>query len=76
MRLLPGTVVWVLLQAFIDRVCTDAKQSGYVAVEGYAKIRDNRDDYDYQGPVRLYQKAGFKEVMRQDGQIVMRKTLG
>lgn len=72
----PGDRGMGIASAFIDRVCTDAKQSGYVAVEGYAKIRDNRDDYDYQGPVRLYQKVGFKEVMRQDGQIVMRKTLG
>lgn len=64
-----------IASAFIDRVCADAKMNGYVAVEGYAKIRDNREDYDYQGPVRLYDKAGFTEVMRQDGQIVMRKIL-
>lgn len=64
-----------IASAFIDRVCNDAKQNGYIAVEGYAKIRDNREDFDYQGPVRLYEKAGFTEVMRQDGQIVMRKIL-
>lgn len=65
-----------IASAFIDKVCADAKEKGYVAVEGYAKVRDDRDDYDYQGPVRLYEKAGFAEVMRQDGQIVMRKMLG
>lgn len=61
--------------AFIDKVCADAKANGYVAVEGYAKICDERNDFDYQGPVRLYQKAGFCEVARQDGRVIMRKVL-
>ena len=61
--------------AFIDRVCVDAKLKGYTAVEGYSKIYEGHHDYDYQGPVRLYQKAGFNEVLRQDGQIIMRKVL-
>ena len=64
-----------IASAFIDRVCSDAKSKGFVAVEGYAKITDKRDDFDYQGPVRLYQKAGFAEVARENGQVVMRKVL-
>ena len=64
-----------IASAFIDRVCSDAKSKGYAAVEGYAKLSDKRNDFDYQGPVRLYQKAGFVEVTRENGQIVMRKTL-
>ncbi len=64
-----------IASAFIDKVCNDAKSKGYVAVEGYAKVSDKRDDFDYQGPVRLYQKAGFVEVARENGQIVMRKVL-
>jgi len=64
-----------IASSFIDRVCKDAKKKGYNAVEGYAKIYDQRNDFDYQGPVRLYQKAGFVEVARQDGQIIMRKVL-
>ena len=64
-----------IASAFIDRVCNDAKSKGYVAVEGYAKVSDKRDDFDYQGPVRLYQKAGFVEVARENGQVVMRKVL-
>ena len=64
-----------IASAFIDRVCNDAKSKGYVAVEGYAKLSDKRDDFDYQGPVRLYQKAGFAEVARENGQVVMRKVL-
>ena len=61
--------------AFIDRVCSDAKTKGYAAVEGYAKLSDERNDFDYQGPVRLYQKAGFVEAARENGQVVMRKVL-
>ncbi len=64
-----------IASAFIERICADAKESGYVAVEGYAKVRNSRDDYDYQGPVRLYEKKGFTEVARQDGQVIMRKIL-
>ena len=65
-----------IASAFIDRICTDAKSQGYEAVEGYAKLSDKRNEYDYQGPLRLYQKAGFVEVLCNDGQVVMRKLLG
>ena len=61
--------------AFIDRVCKDAKEKGYIAVEGYAKLSDKRNEFDYQGPVQLYQKAGFVEALRDNGQVVMRKIL-
>lgn len=64
-----------IASAFIERVCKDAKQNGYIAVEGYAMISDQRNEFDYQGPVHLYQKAGFEEVMRENGQVVMRKVL-
>ena len=59
----------------INRVCDDAKSAGYLAVEGYAKLSDNRNDFDFQGPVRLYQRAGFTEVARENGQVIMRKIL-
>lgn len=64
-----------LASAFIERVCTDAKEKGYAAVEGYAQIYEGRNDYDYQGPIRLYQKAGFEEAARENGQVIMRKML-
>ena len=64
-----------IASAFIDRICRDAKSKGFVAVEGYAKLSDKRNDFDYQGPLRLYQKAGFVEVSRNNDQIVMRKVL-
>lgn len=64
-----------IASAFIDRICGDARAKGYVAVEGYAKLSDKRNNFDYQGPVRLYEKAGFVEVAREKGQVVMRKVL-
>ena len=64
-----------IASAFIDRVCNDAKKDGYAAVEGYANLSAEHNDFVYQGPVRLYQKAGFEEVAREQGQAVMRKVL-
>lgn len=64
-----------IASAFIERVCNDAKEKGYVAVEGYAKLTENRDNFDFQGPVQLYKKAGFIEVARENGQAIMRKML-
>lgn len=64
-----------LASAFIERVCADAKENGYAAVEGYTKISETRDEYDFTGPIHLYEKAGFVRVMECDGQVVMRKVL-
>ena len=64
-----------IASAFIDRVCHDAKAKGYAAVEGYARVSEERNDFDYQGPLRLYQKAGFVEAAREGKQVIMRKAL-
>lgn len=61
--------------AFLNRVCSDAKARGYIAVEGYAQLNNELTYYDYNGPIRLYEKVGFSEVARQDKQIIMRKLL-
>ena len=61
--------------ALIDKVCSDAKSKGYKAVEGYAKIYKEYNDYDYCGPVKLYEKAGFLKVARENNQVIMRKVL-
>ena len=63
-----------IASALIHRVCEDAKAEGYAAVEGYAELSDRRNDFDYHGPARLYQKAGFTEAARKNGQVVMRKV--
>ena len=64
-----------IASAFINRVCMDARSKGYAAVEGYANLSDQWNDFDYQGPYLLYQKAGFMEVAREKEQAVMRKVL-
>ncbi len=71
----PGYRGMGIASAFIDRVCKDAKTNGYVAVEGYANLSDQRNDFEYQGPYGLYEKAGFTEIAREKGQAVMRKVL-
>ena len=71
----PGYRRMGIASAFIDRVCNDAKTNGYAAVEGYANLPDRWNDFDYQGPYRLYQKAGFTEAARENGLAVMRKVL-
>ena len=64
-----------IASAFIEQVCLDAKANGYTAVEGYAKISETRNEYDFTGPVHLYEKAGFSQVMERNGQVIMRKIL-
>ena len=64
-----------IASAFINRGCEDARSKGYAAVEGYARISDKRNDFNFQGPYNLYQKAGFTEIARENEQAVMRKVL-
>ena len=71
----PGYRGMGIASAFIDRVCADARSKGYAAVEGYTNLSDHWNAFDYQGPYRLYQKAGFAEAAREKGQAVMRKVL-
>ncbi|MEN6357620.1 MAG: GNAT family N-acetyltransferase [Armatimonadota bacterium] len=61
--------------ALLERVISDARADGYTAVEGYATVQKDRIYYDYNGPIRLYEKAGFVEVARLDDKVVMRKEL-
>ena len=65
-----------IASALIKRVCDDAKENGCLVVEGYAKISEDFDLFDYHGPYRLFEKNGFVEELRCDGQAVMRKRLG
>ena len=57
------------------RAVADAKAEGYIAIEGFPVVRDERYEWDNVGPLRLYEKAGFVEVARQDDRVVMRKIL-
>lgn len=64
-----------LAMRMISRVCGDAKQAGYAAVEGYAAETPDGCRFDYTGPVRLYEKCGFQEAGRGEGRIIMRRML-
>ena len=61
--------------ALLQRVITDAVTDGYLLVDGFPVVRDERYEWDYHGPVRLYEKHGFIKLCEIDGRITMRKTL-
>lgn len=61
--------------ALLERVISDAKAEGYIAVEGYPKLNETSNAYNFSGPIRLYEKAGFVEVVRLDDRVVMRMSL-
>ena len=52
--------------------CNAADMESYV---GFVPEFARRNEFDYQGPVRLYEKAGFVEALRENGQVAMRKVL-
>ena len=58
----------------LNRVCEDARADGYEYVEAYPSDQV-QDSLAFTGPVRLYEKAGFKEFSRIGSTIVMRKKL-
>jgi GNAT superfamily N-acetyltransferase len=61
--------------ALLECVVSDAKSDGYAAVEAYPRLRDQRETFDFTGPVRLYEKMGFVEVAKQGNVAIMRKKL-
>jgi GNAT superfamily N-acetyltransferase len=71
----PGYRGQGLSLAILERVVEEAKAQGYTAVEGYPRIQKDREPYDFNGPLRLFDKAGFVETARQGDVIVMSKDL-
>ena len=61
--------------ALLNRVADDAAAEGYLAVEGFPQVHSERNEWDFSGPIRLYEKAGFIKVSAHDGSVVMRKEL-
>lgn len=61
--------------ALLNRVCEDARSEGFDTVEGYPQLQDHREIFDFTGPVRLYDKAGFVKVAEQGKVAIMRKEL-
>jgi len=62
--------------ALLERVVKDAIAEDCTAVEGYPRTHDKRDEWDFTGPMRLYEKAGFAAAAGIDGKTVMRKEFG
>lgn len=61
--------------ALLQKVISDAKANGYIAIEGFPVIRSERYEWDCAGHIRLYEKAGFVKVAEEKDFIVMRKEL-
>lgn len=61
--------------ALLERAISDAKAEGYSSVEGYPKLNETSNADNFSGPIRLYDKAGFVEVVRLDDRVVMRRSL-
>ena len=54
----PGYRGMGIASAFIERVCMDAKSKGYAAVEGYASLSDQWNDFDYTIVIRFASSIG------------------
>lgn len=62
--------------ALLQRVIDDAITDGYIAVEGFPVVREERYEWDWTGPLRLYEKFGFvKAAVREKNVVVMCKEL-
>ncbi len=71
----PGYRGQGLSRALLERILEDAKLQGYAAVEGYPRVQKDREPYDFNGPLRLFEKAGFVEIARHGEIVVMSKDL-
>lgn len=61
--------------ALLNRIVSDATAEGYLAVEGFPQVHKERFQWDYTGPIRLYENAGFTVITKPDGKVIMRKEL-
>ena len=57
----------------LEYICEDSANDGFDFVEAYV----NKDivDYDFRGPLALYEKCGFSKTAEKDSRAVMRKAL-
>lgn|GEM_PF-79462 len=61
-----------IASALLKRVADDAKAEGFYAVEGYPRVREARYEWDFTGPLALYEKCGFVKTALQGNAVVMR----
>jgi len=59
--------------ALLQQVINDAKAENYTAVVAFPVKRNERFEWDTQGPIQLYDKTGFVKMEEQDGHMVMKK---
>lgn len=59
----------------LERVCEDAKNEGFDAVEAYPIKEFVSERYDYMGPAKLYEKLGFAVHLDLGDRLVVRKSL-
>ena len=59
----------------LERVCCDAKNSGYDYVEGYPVKTGSINNLAFTGPIRLYEKYGFIPFIDKGSTVIMRKKL-
>ena len=64
-----------LATALLERVIADARAGGYRAVVAFPVERAERFTWDFTGPVRLYEKAGFTVASRDGESLVVRLKL-
>ena len=66
--------------ALLQRVIDDARAEGFNAVEAYPSLPRKRDEHDFRGPIRLFEKAGFvvakkARLFEKDKSLTMRLEL-
>ncbi len=57
-----------------EEVVQDAKEQSYSYVEGYP-FADRKFEYQYHGPIPLYEKHGFRMVAQKEWFCIMQKKL-
>jgi len=73
-----------IASTLLSRVITDAEEQGFDAVEGYPRLQEEHEQFDYTGPRHLFEKFGFEPIASKsivseevwgNGCTVMRKNL-
>ena len=61
--------------ALLEKVLRDAKKRGYTAVEGYPRLHEKCEPFDFTGPFHLWEKMRFVKVAEKGNVSIMRYIL-
>ena len=64
-----------LATLLLQRICEDARDNGFAAVEAYPYLGDLSCAEHYHGPLAMYLKAGFKISKELGKFVIVRKDL-